>query len=106
MQDLKPCDHCDGAKTIEFGDDEDWDWTECPKCEATGQLCANCGDHANGCECETPTRWLYANVPGPEWDRLVGAQTREEFAALCDGPIAEEWAAYLAHLEDLWDDRC
>ena len=55
MQDLTPCDRCDGAKTIEYGSGEDWDWTECPKCEATGKMCASCGDHANGCECDEAT---------------------------------------------------
>jgi hypothetical protein len=43
--------------------------------------------------------WLYDNVDSATWDRLVGSQSREEFAAECDDDIEDAWADYLEHIE-------
>ncbi|MBM4392376.1 MAG: hypothetical protein FJ090_14745 [Deltaproteobacteria bacterium] len=46
---------------------------------------------------EAALQWLDEHVTGEDWDRLVGDQSRQEFAQLVverGEDIAEEWASY------------
>jgi hypothetical protein len=57
-------------------------------------------------QCEEDVAWLEANVSPEDWDRLVGSQTREEFAADCGlygrhVTIEDNWADYLDHAASL-----
>lgn len=44
------CDICDGEGVIynEHEDDEDW----CPECQGDGEICSECRQPIEGCECD------------------------------------------------------
>jgi hypothetical protein len=49
-------------------------------------------------------KWLEDNVTDAEWERLVGSDTREEFAAFTldlGENIEAEWAAYAKWASDI-----